>query len=41
MKLSEEVKNKIIDEFNEWKNVQYGSKDKKERQNKRSIFYAA
>ena len=38
MKLSEEIKNKIKEEYDAWANVQYAGKDKKERQKLGQFF---
>ena len=38
MKLSEEIKNKIQEEYDAWANVQYAGKDKKERQKLGQFF---
>ena len=38
MKLTEETKQKIKDEYNNWANIQYDTKDKKERQKKGQFF---
>lgn len=38
MKLSEEIKNKIQEEYDAWANAQYAGKDKKERQKLGQFF---
>ena len=38
MKLSEEIKNKIQEEYDAWANMQYAGKDKKERQKLGQFF---
>ena len=38
MKLSEEIKNKIQEEYDAWANMQYARKDKKERQKLGQFF---
>lgn len=38
MKLSEEIKNKIKEEYDAWENAQYAGKDKKERQKLGQFF---
>lgn len=38
MKLSEEIKNKIKEEYDAWANAQYAGKDKKERQKLGQFF---
>ena len=38
MKFSEEIKNKIKEEYDAWANVQYAGKDKKERQKLGQFF---
>ena len=38
MKLTDEVKQKIIEEFQQWEQIQYAGKDKKERQRLGQFF---
>lgn len=38
MKLSDEIKNKIIEEYNQWKDVQYAGKTLEERQKLNAFF---
>lgn len=38
MKISEDIKQQIIDEYNSWQDDQYAGKDKKDRQSKGQFF---